>query len=188
MHRKQCKQCRISDRRKLHEINRPHIRALARGWYRNNREKLSDKNAAYRQANYTALRLRAKQHRTTDSYKGMAAEYARVKRATDPVYSIKSCLSRRLRSILDGPKRTGTPDFGCSEDELISVLGPNSKGTHIDHYVPCSLFDLTTDYGKRVSFNFRNLRRIPSEHNLRKLHFLPVDWMQRIEAIETAIL
>jgi hypothetical protein len=72
---------------------------------------------------------------------------------------------------------------GCSRQELAahiqSLFKPgmswdNRREWHIDHIIPCSAFDLTTEQGQRAAFHYTNLQPLWAKDNLRKSKKPPV--------------
>ena len=44
----------------------------------------------------------------------------------------------------------------------------NHEKWHVDHIVPCSSFDLTSEKQQRICFNYKNLQPLWADENLRK--------------------
>lgn len=55
---------------------------------------------------------------------------------------------------------------------------------HIDHYLPCSSFDLTDERQQKLCNNWRNLRPMWASENLSKKDKLPNDYAERLAELE----
>lgn len=64
----------------------------------------------------------------------------------------------------------------------------NREMWHIDHYIPCSAFDLTNERQQRLCNNWRNLRPLWKKDNIKKSTKLPWDFEQRLADLEANVL
>ena len=117
---------------------------------------------------------------------------------TDPLFAITT----RLRSLLHGAikrrrgySKTGRTEIlmGCTftfaQSHIESLFLPgmswsNTKLWHIDHYIPCSSFNLGDEREQRLCNNWRNLRPIWASENLSKKDMIPVDYKERLAELE----
>lgn len=91
----------------------------------------------------------------------------------DPGYKLRCRLSNRLREMVSkrgGQKVNGIMSYiGCSMPDLMAVIeskwtnGMNWGnygvfGWHVDHLIPCALFDLAKEEHCHVCFHYSNLR------------------------------
>lgn len=105
------------------------------------------------------------------------------KAESDPQFSLKSNVSRRIRyelhTLNKGRKTKRTTDYiGCSIEELKVHLERQftpemtweSYGSvwHIDHRIPCSAWNLTDEFESRCCWNYRNLQPMLASDNYRK--------------------
>jgi hypothetical protein len=90
---------------------------------------------------------------------------ARISTAIKNQYSKKAFLSMDL--------------IGCTIDECIKHIEKQFKpgmswsnyglkGWHIDHIIPCSLFDLTIPDQQKKCFNYTNLQPLWAKENIKK--------------------
>lgn len=105
----------------------------------------------------------------------------RKKRLTNPNFKIQCNLRKRLSFLLRKSivsKTEQTMDLlGCSIQELVSHLSSQFKAGmslenygewHIDHIIPCDLFDLTNEEERRACFHYTNLQPLWALDNLKK--------------------
>jgi len=104
-----------------------------------------------------------------------------LKRKNNIQYRIRKLIDSRIRKILLllNKSKSTIELLGCSISELKNWLGIanyyDSKKYHIDHIIPCSLYDLTIKENQLKCFNYRNLRLIPAKENLYKSDKLDVE-------------
>lgn len=111
-------------------------------------------------------------------------EWEAKRLTTDPAFKVLRNLRRRLSHVLFGySKAAPTMDMlGCSRADLVLHLESQFLegmtwsnygigGWHIDHIVPCCLFDLSCNEEQRRCFHFTNLRPLWEKDNVsRKLN------------------
>lgn len=101
-------------------------------------------------------------------------------RKINPQYKLKCCIRGRIR---DTVKRGFKSDHsiklaGCTVEEYINYIESlwgtgmnwNNWGNkvgywHLDHVIPCELFDLTKESHQRVCFNYKNTKPIWKHEN-----------------------
>jgi|SRR6478752_5514257 len=128
-------------------------------------------------------------------YKERLTAYYRNRRHTNSVVRITHTMRARLAGLLKRASAVKTSSFndllGCTPRQAVYHLtGGNyeiPKGLHVDHHVPCAFFDLTRAEHQRVCFNWRNLRLLTAEENVRKADTLPIDYREIIKVICSAI-
>jgi hypothetical protein len=109
----------------------------------------------------------------------------RLRYSKDPEYVIRIRLRGRIRYALAAmqAKRAGkyVDLAGCTAAQLKShiesqfaegMTWSNKHMWHIDHIIPVSLFDLSTEEGQRAAFHYTNMRPLWAEDN-RKKHAKP---------------
>lgn len=114
-------------------------------------------------------------------------KYRNNKRKTDLGYRIRCNLSGRLHAALKGvcaSAKTMTL-LGCSIESLKTYLeskfetGMNwenyGNGWHIDHIMPCAIFDLTNEEHRKHCFHFSNLQPLWAIDNIKKSDHFPLD-------------
>jgi hypothetical protein len=101
------------------------------------------------------------------------------RRINDPIYRIKKTIRTRVWNALKGIyKHHHTEELvGCSFSELKSKLESrfsfgmswdNYGEWHVDHIIPCSMFDLTKENEQKKCFHYSNLQPLWAKDNLRK--------------------
>lgn len=74
---------------------------------------------------------------------------------------------------------------GCTGDQLRTYLESNMSDElrtvdrsdlHVDHIVPCAIFDLSREDHQRVCFHYTNLQYLHKNDNMRKHASLPPDF------------
>lgn len=132
------------------------------------------------------LRCRRK---ASERFKGMREDkaFAFLIRIRDCIY--KSVKKRRKY------RKAGRSEYilGCTydfaqkhiESQFLSNMGwHNMELWHIDHYIPCSFFNLADERHQRLCNNWRNLRPMWAADNLSKKNKLPRDYKARLAELE----
>ncbi len=108
-----------------------------------------------------------------------ALEYKRVRRLTDVDFKLRESLSSRVRAAMKNNAKTGlTLDLlGCTIPELKfhleklfteGMTWENYGIWHIDHIIPCSIYDLSDPIEQKQCFHFTNLQPLWAVDNLKK--------------------
>ncbi len=109
--------------------------------------------------------------------------YEQKRKLNDIDYKLKSNLRSRLSKALKYNWKSGRTIelLGCTIKELKKHLESqfiygmnwdNYGAWHIDHRIPCALFDLSKESEQRKCFNFSNLQPLWAIENIRKNKFL----------------
>ena len=111
---------------------------------------------------------RNKYKRDNDEYKKRFNEYRKQKRLTDVNYAMKDRLRARLRKLLKAQnvdKYEKTLELlGCSmevfkahiESKFYGDMSWDKKNFELDHVIPLSWFDLSSEKQRRFCFNYKN--------------------------------
>lgn len=134
-----------------------------------------------------AARRRVYEKYHDDRYRAKSAEYMRTKRRTDVNFAIAERLRARIKSAsrnAGAKKSAGTMLLtGCSAEDLRKWLESqfvenmnwdNRSKWHIDHVIPCSVFNLSDSQQQAVAFHYTNLRPVWSTQNLQKSDKVPL--------------
>jgi hypothetical protein len=114
-------------------------------------------------------------------------EYAKRKRLSDPNLQLLSKLRSRICCAVKGKVKSDTTKnlIGCTIDKLklylqqtankngyeeFNINNYNGKEYHIDHIIPCDVFNLECSYHQKLCFNYENLQILDSHSNLVKLN------------------
>jgi hypothetical protein len=139
-------------------------------WKENNKEKEAAARRNYKDKNSEKVN---EYHR----------KWKQNKRENDIQYKLQSNMSRRIRyelnTLLKGKKTKRTTEYiGCTIDELKNYIENKftngmtwenyGKMWHIDHIIPCSAWDVTSDMESYYCWNFRNLQPLLASENKRK--------------------
>lgn len=116
-------------------------------------------------------------------------EYFKIKRSTDVNFNLRSKLSVRLSESINRSNCTKSTSLleslGCSIEELKTWLNIkdvyDGKKYHIDHIIPCKLYDFSKADEIKKCFNYRNLRLIPSIENLSKKDTLDLPLIESLK-------
>lgn len=151
-------------------------RTKARAKYARNLELMRKQARDRRDANIEAARERDRGRQSK------RLPQIRERRRTDPQFRLRQALSNRIWCAV---KRMGTGKcaktaqlVGCSIENLIIYLESRfepgmtldnyGRVWHVDHIMPCAVFDLTEPSHQRTCFHFSNLQPLFAEDNLRK--------------------
>jgi len=111
-------------------------------------------------------------------------KYERDKLKNDEQFRIRKRLSKSLNAVLKniGKRKNASilSHIGCSiefmQEHLSSTKKPDwGDDLHIDHIIPCALFDHTNEEEVKKCWNWRNLRYLPAEENMSKKDKLDMD-------------
>ena len=168
------KMCPTCSKNKQHERcrnykkkNRERIKKYNAGWKKENKESVSIYNARYNIENRKAIQERqTKQHRE--------------RRKTDPQYKMSVVIRNRLRKFYMGkrPKTMGLVGISLTEftdwieSQFCHDMSWENHGSvwHIDHVVPCHLFDLQEQSERAVCFSWTNMRPLYAKKNLGRIN------------------
>lgn len=134
-------------------------RARARRWRAANKSAKAKYDKQWREANPDQWRI------------------LRKRQSKKPKTRMTRNLSRRLRDFLRENGARKSMEFGCTpkqlrghiEKQFQSGMSWSNYGEwHVDHIVPCKLFDLSVEDHRRLCFNWKNLRPLPGEENVRR--------------------
>ena len=164
-------------------------------WKANNKDKVSEYNKNYAQANKEAINKKrtetrkknkdqkdlvskAWKEKNKDHIKEWNRVYTSTRYKNDPVFALKINQRSRVRAILKNNKNCKTHELlGCSFEELkahleskfVTGMGWHNMGEwHIDHIVPLAVFDLSTEENQFLAFNYKNLQPLWAKDNLKK--------------------
>ena len=181
----QCKSCvnehykanrdeRLAKVKEHYEANREEKLAYAKKYYEANREERID----YAKEHYEANREEICAKMRTPEARVKINSWFRKKRVEDPIFRIAHILRARVRHALKAQgaeKFTSTMDLiGCSPEflskRLEKQIKPETKREdyHVDHIIPCALFDLTKEEEQKMCFHWTNLQLLLGPTNISK--------------------
>lgn len=179
--------------KKWSELNSDRIKENSKKWRKNNPEKAKQQRRDWAKRNPEKSReiaikwykknaekksQRKKQKRRIDGDEIRVKE--RIRRLKDVNHKIKTNLRSRLyQAVKKLSKSDSTLDLlGCSMDYFkLYFESKFKKGMtwenygrkwHIDHVIPCSLFDLSNPEAQKVCFHYNNLQPLWAGKNLSK--------------------
>lgn len=189
-----CKECTKEYRNQYYIDNKKEIIEKRRIYQKTKNGKYIQKKYLKKYRNSEKYKKYQKEYRQTERGKeiikgysknriksGKHAKYERDKRNNDLNHKIRKNLSTRIYQVLKGKiKSQCTLDLlGCDLEFLKQHLQSQFKdgmtwenqgrfGWHIDHYIPCSYFDLSDPEQQKICFNWRNLQPLWREENCYK--------------------
>jgi hypothetical protein len=164
--------------------NKEEIAKRAKRYYKNNKEQIAEYKRQWQQKNSKQISKRLKRWQRDN--KEHVNDYARNRRKNDLNYRILCNLRSRLSTVIksQGSKKSHrTMELaGCSIDELknhiqsqfidgMSWDNYGRKGWHIDHIVPCAMFDLRKPEEQLKCFHYTNLQPLWWPDNCHKNSF-----------------
>jgi len=102
---------------------------------------------------------------------------------SDTSYRLRNILQKRIAAVIKGYHKSESTVklLGCSiekfkmyleaqfwKDERIDWITYGAKGWHIDHIIPCSLFDLSDPAQQKICFHYSNLQPLWCDINIAK--------------------
>jgi hypothetical protein len=164
---------RIINKIKIKERNNRNAvrnREVSRQWRQRNRDKIRNYRSKYNEKN-----------------KFNERKYRQNKYISDVEYRIKHNLGCRLRVALNKNRKADRTIklIGCTIHELKEYIEKQFKpgmswsnyglhGWHIDHIVPCDVFDLLKEEEQKKCFHYTNLQPLSCKDNLCKSNKLMV--------------
>lgn len=150
---------------------------------RRNAPQMREQHKIYRQNNREALVIYRREYGIRNRAKKQARHKARM--ARDPGYKMGYRLRISLNDKLKKARAHGHKSasalklLGCSIESFILYIESKWEpgmswdnyglnGWHIDHIMPCAIFDLTKPEHQRRCFHFSNLQPLWAKDNLRK--------------------
>jgi hypothetical protein len=179
------------------ELNKEKISARGKSRYESDKEKVKQINENWKSKNKERISQKGKEryNKKRDEILGKGKiyrkehlverrEYMKLLRQR-PEHRIKQNLRCRLRGALNGkPKATTTMKLvGCTPEFLKEFLEKqftdgmsweNYGKWHIDHIIPCGLYDLSDPEQQKICFHYTNLRPLWAEENQRKNKYLDI--------------
>jgi len=167
----ECKACRSAYRK----ANKERLSAQSKEYYEANKERVKTQRKTYCEANKERRNAYISKYRT-ERYK------------TDEGFRLgRRCRTRVWHALKGvGVKSAATMKLvGCTGDQLRTYLEstmPDELRTvdrsdlHVDHIVPCAIFDLSREDHQRVCFHHTNLQYLHKNDNMRKQASLPPDF------------
>jgi hypothetical protein len=161
---------KIRDTQALYRVNHiDEIRYLDRERYANNPEKFKEYQKAYRAnpINKELIKARSRIHIFN-------------KRHNDMQFKIRDNLRSRVYMALKGKSKSDNTVklLGCSLEKVLEYLQSmfedgmtmdnHGEVWHIDHIIPCSLYDLSNEEEQKCCFNYLNTRPLFVEDNLKR--------------------
>ena len=183
----QNKEKESSKKKIFYQNNKEIVLKRTQEYYKNNKVKVLERQKEYRSKNRekrnTYLREWCKDNQKRKDY---CNEYQRKRRKTDIGFNLRFKLSVRLSECINRNDCIKSQSLlnvlGCSIEELKKHLGIinnyDGKKYHIDHIIPCSIYNLTKENEILKCFNFRNLRLIKAKENFKKSNKLDMRIVQ----------
>ena len=180
---KKCYKCLIilnqDNKTKNRNVCKECSRLICKDYKARNKDKISEYNKIYKENNkeliseynqsYNILNREAIQKRQTKNHQ--------IRRLNDPSFKLAQNCRNRIRKYLCGDLKSFKL-IGCTveflKEWLISNFNENmtmeNYGSywHMDHVVPCSLFDLTKDTDIKNCFKWTNLQPLEGKLNIIK--------------------
>lgn len=177
--RPDCKDCHKKGRKEREA--RPEIKEKRAKFYHDRHIREKDKRNAYHKEWYQANLADGGKGNPEyyQHYREMVNENQKKLGAKNPMFRVKRNLSRTMNKFFK-KEQTTMDIIGCSPDFLREwiqyQLAPASGLTmanygdkwHIDHVVPCALFDFSNNAQHAYCYNWSNLRPYPASDNIRK--------------------
>lgn len=169
---KYCNECQI--------IKDEKQKQRCKDYKKNNRQYIKEYNKKYKSKNKEKIKEYEKEYtatkRKTREFKDKKNKYYKNKRETDIKYKIGVAYRNRLRKFMNDTRKTNKL-LGCKKDFLIEWflyidpklnLNNHGKEWHIDHLIPCNLFNLKDEKELKKCFHWSNLQPLNASINMSK--------------------
>jgi hypothetical protein len=149
----------------------------------------------WRKENPDKFKELCKKYRTKPEKKEKRAKYLKDKYTDDMNFRLEHLYRSRVRLFIKGGIKKGNAKYkamlGCSWDTLRAWLESNfaegmtwdNYGTvwHVDHAMPCSVFDFTIEENAKVCFNWSNLSPMIGSENISKSNKIDMAFVASIK-------
>jgi len=167
----------IEQRKEFYRLNSDKIKEYKRDFYKNNKESILEEKKLYFQKN-------------KDSITKRMSLYITNRRENDPSFKIRMDIARRFRhALLNNNNESLFNITGLLYIDYIDYFKANYpaeftditiKGKyHIDHIIPCAIYDFSNPDHIKKCWNPENLRIIPAKENMSKKDKLDFDLIDR---------
>lgn len=168
-----CKECNNKKKRAWLAVNKKHVIEYRSEYHKINKEKASLKSREWKKRNADHIRDYDKKYKARQIKENLAFRLRRILRS-------RACNAMRSAGKTSKDKAGSfVADLGCTPLELIrhieKLFKPGmtwdnygSRGWHIDHIRPLSLFDLTKREEFLIAGHYTNLQPLWAEENLKK--------------------
>ena len=170
-----CKSCCKKKSNKYKKQNRDRVNKVNATYMEIYRKANPDKKREWHKANKGRVAVYAKKHSEK------VRKRCRERWWSEKNYRLRILFSHRLWMALKGTKkRHKTLDLlGCSIDKLVLHLESlfqegmtwdnyGRDGWHLDHIIPCSMFELVNSEEQEICFHYTNLQPLWAHDNLSK--------------------
>lgn len=182
------KRCNLTEYARLLRIAFPdEMREKAAAWVRTHREQARSYTRRWQHKNQHSPKWIESRKATINRRKESGKlrkydrEYCKKRRDTDLNFKLRKTLQSRIRMALKkGSKASSTTQLlGCSIESFklyleskfesgMSWENYSFSGWHIDHIMPCAIFDLSKPEHQKRCFHFSNMQPMWAADNLRK--------------------
>lgn len=187
-----CKDCVREKSKKYYEENKGRIsnknfiirdknQKKSKKYYLKNREFLLKKSKDYYLDNKETVTLNRRKYQSTKEFKVKKNNKRRNRIKNDECFRLRLSLKNRIYFALKGVAKSKTTLklLGCSLDFFKKYLESKFKegmnwsnyginGWHIDHIIPCAVFDLTKKEEQEKCFHYTNMQPLWAKDNILK--------------------
>jgi hypothetical protein len=191
-----CNKCSIilnqENQVKNRPVCKPCYNSKSNEYKKNNKEKVSENHKEYYEKNKETISEYYKNHykenkdqymennrKWRDENREIINKKANERFATNPIARLKKNCRKRIHSALKNTNKKSTIKLvDCNIDFLKEWLSYNFKDGmtldnygshwHVDHVIPCSLFDLSNEDEVKNCFRWTNLQPLEASLNLSK--------------------
>ncbi len=176
-----CKCCMNKQNRKWKSFNKDRIKSYMKDYRSENQDQIKITSSQYRQKKATDIRKAEKHYRlkNKDKLKTWKRNYYHTVLKFDPEWKLLQYNRKVLNKYLKDKKDRPTKDFiGCTIQELKLYLESQftedmswenyGEHWHVDHVIPCKLFDLNVPEERLKCFHYSNLQPLRASENMSK--------------------
>lgn len=193
--RNECKHCRSNKESQRRKDNKELFALQDKVRYETNKDKILQKNRAYRLQHAEEIKLQKKLYYNQNkdailqyhaNNKEQRNDRLKKKRQDDIGFRISQSLRARVHDVLKRYKAdTFCTLLSCTKYQLLVwlksqlyddlTLDNYGEYWHVDHVIPVDFFDITNNVQQRICFNWSNLRPLKAKDNLTKTSNIVVD-------------
>jgi len=175
---------RVRKTRKKYSIkNAKKIKDKSKNYYKKNKHKIIKYQKEHRAKNKEKLKVRQQKyyHKNKDKIRSYKSNWSKQMYKDDLDYRLRAILRRRFKLAIKNNNKSSKSIklLGCSIEKFKKYFeskftnGMNwgkykNGGIHIDHIIPCSIFDLSKPEAQKICFHYKNLQPLWEVDNRNK--------------------
>lgn len=160
--------------------NKQHRKEYLANYFQVNKKEIQANQEIYNEKNKEHLSAKSAERRRKN--RGKKNENHKFRYKTEEDYRTKKLLRGRLLNVMMGKKNKKADEYGIDWNLCLEHLGSRPdkiNSWHIDHIIPCSVFNFLNESHPAICFHPSNLRWATEEENLSKGEMIYKDLIEK---------